>query len=452
MKQLYTLFLLLTYASWTAAQDPALFASIPECAKICTGRLIRASSCAGSDASCICTNTQLQGMIEGCVRQTCTVKQSLTAKNLSSTLCGAPVSNIGSQVKVLNITLFSITAAIALIRLLFKSFSDTNAGWDDYAIIAALLTGIPSVVLVDILLIPNGLDRDIWTLPFDSIATFRRSAYILPILYFLQIGLVKISIIFFLLRIFPRSTTRKLLYGTLIFTALWTVAFILGGALQCQLPSFYWTSWDMKDQKSCLNFSALNWANSLLSIALDAWMLAIPLYEVIHLQLSWRRKLSVSLMFFVGTFVTVVSALRLQSIVHLDRANNPTRDLTAIVYWSSIEQDVGIICSCMPALRKILVRAYPLAFASKNRSSRKHCDYGSYSHDHTGNEGGKETVEGDANRSQKSNTAPNTFHTQTFDVQFEQNLDNDESALVEMGNIARTLSRAHSSNVSEASL
>lgn len=226
----------------------------------------------------------------------------VAAKNISSTLCGAPASNIGSQVKILNITLFSVTAVVALIRLLYQAaFSGNEASWDDYTIIVALLTGIPSVILVDIRLIPNGLGRDIWTVPFDSITEFRRAAYILPILYFLQVGLVKISIIFFLLRIFPRPTTRKLLWGTLIFTGLWTVAFIIGGVLQCQPPSFYWMSWDMKNQTRCLNFSALNWANSILSIILDAWMLAIPLYEVLHLQLSWRRKLSVSLMFFVGT-------------------------------------------------------------------------------------------------------------------------------------------------------
>ncbi|XP_014558611.1 hypothetical protein COCVIDRAFT_14235 [Bipolaris victoriae FI3] len=399
-----------------------------------------------------CVNPRVRSMIEDCVRETCTIKQSLTAKNISSTLCGAPVSNIGSQLKVLNITLFSITAAVAFIRLLFKYFSGANTGWDDNAIIAALLTGVPSVVLVDRLLIPNGLGRDVWTLPFDTITAFRRAAYILPILYFLQAGLVKISILLFLLRIFPRPTTRKLSYGTLVFTSLWTVAFILAGALQCRPPSFYWISWDMKSQKSCIDFGALNWANSVLGIALDTWILAIPLFEVIYVQLSWRRKLGVSLMFFVGTFVTVVSALRLQSIAHLEHADNPTRDMTAIIYWSSIEQDVGILCTCMPTIRRILVRIYPLVFDSKNRSSRTDYDYGSYSHGLTGNGGAIETTEGDANRSQKSNTAPNIFHMQTFDVQFEQNLDNDESALVKMGNLARTPSGVQSSNISEVSL
>lgn len=204
--------------------------------------------------------------------------------------------------KIVNITLFCITAAVALVRLLYKvAFSGTGTGWDDYTIVVALLSGIPSVVLVDTRLIPNGLGKDIWTIPFDSITEFRRTAYILPIIYFLQAGLVKISILLFLLRIFPRPITRKLLWGTIIFTTLWTAAFMLGGVLQCRPPSFYWISWDVKNQKECLNFSALNWANSLLSIALDIWILAIPLYEVIHLQLSWRRKLSISLMFFVGT-------------------------------------------------------------------------------------------------------------------------------------------------------
>lgn len=150
--------------------------------------------------------------------------------------------------------------------------------------------------------------------------------------------------------------------------------------------------------------------------------------------------------------VTVVSALRLQSIVHLDRANNPTRDLTAIVYWSSIEQDVGVLCSCMPVLRKLLVRAYPLAFASKNRSSRRHYDYGSHGNDKAGGLKAKVTMESDMNHSQKSKNTHNTLHIQTIDGQSEQNLDSDESALVELGDFTRTYSGARSSNVSEVSL
>ena len=187
-------------------------------------------------------------------------------------------------------------------RLLYRVLlPDADTGWDDYTVIGALLAGVPSVVLVDIGLLPNGLGKDIWTVPFDDIPTFRRYAYVLPILYFVQIGLVKISILFFLLRIFPKPWTRRLLWGTVIFTTLWSIAFVIGAALQCNPPSFYWLSWDSKNQDRCLNFSALNWANSLSSIVLDVWMLGVPLWEVVHLQLSWRRKLSVSLMFFVGT-------------------------------------------------------------------------------------------------------------------------------------------------------
>lgn len=150
--------------------------------------------------------------------------------------------------------------------------------------------------------------------------------------------------------------------------------------------------------------------------------------------------------------VTVVSALRLQSIVHLDHANNPTWDLTAIIYWSSIEQNIGIICSCMPALRKILVHAYPLAFASKNRSSRRHYDYGSHGNGHIGGAGGKSTIESYTNHSKKSNTVPNILNTQTFDVQTQPNFDTEERALVELRDLSRTSSGAQSSNASEESL
>lgn len=61
-------------------------------------------------------------------------------------------------------------------------------------------------------------------------------------------------------------------------------------------------------------------------------------------------------------------------------------------------------------------------------------------------------IESDATRSKKATTATKISHTRTFELRFEQILDNDESALVEMEDFVRTPSRARSSNVSEASL
>jgi hypothetical protein len=57
--------------------------------------------------------------------------------------------------------------------------------------------------------------------------------------------------------------------------------------------------------------------------------------------------------------VTVVSMLRLQSLVHFSNSTNPTWDQWDVANWSTIEINAGIMCACMPAIRGILVRVFP---------------------------------------------------------------------------------------------
>lgn len=57
--------------------------------------------------------------------------------------------------------------------------------------------------------------------------------------------------------------------------------------------------------------------------------------------------------------VTIVSILRLQSLVTWGNSKNPTYEEWAIVYWSTIEVNVGMICTCLPTLRLVLVRIFP---------------------------------------------------------------------------------------------
>ena len=76
-----------------------------------------------------------------------------------------------------------------------------------------------------------------------------------------------------------------------------------------------WWRWDgeHKDGK-CVDINALGWANAAISIALDAWMLVLPLWQVSLLKLAWKKKLSVALMFFVGTLYVSHLPLSLHSI------------------------------------------------------------------------------------------------------------------------------------------
>lgn len=132
--------------------------------------------------------------------------------------------------------------------------------------------------------------------------------------------------------------------------------------LQCRPISYNWTNWRGEGGGQCVNISAVAWANAAVSIALDLFMLAVPLSQLRALKLHWKKKIGVALMFIVGTFVTIVSIIRLASLVEFRESTNLTWDYWAVSLWSTVEITVGIICACMPSMRLILVRVAPKIF------------------------------------------------------------------------------------------
>jgi hypothetical protein len=55
-----------------------------------------------------------------------------------------------------------------------------------------------------------------------------------------------------------------------------------------------------------------------------------------------------------------VSILRLQALVTFGKSNNATWDNFPVSLWSTVEISVGIMCTCMPTLRLLLVRLFPV--------------------------------------------------------------------------------------------
>ena len=66
--------------------------------------------------------------------------------------------------------------------------------------------------------------------------------------------------------------------------------------------------------------------------------------------------------------VCIVSILRLQSLVEISNSTDPTYDNPSAATWSSVETNIGIICSCLPLLRPLLIRWLPSTFSAAKYS------------------------------------------------------------------------------------
>jgi hypothetical protein len=228
-------------------------------------------------------------------------------KNASMTACGAPIRDRAPGHTAAVTPLVVLTFIAVAIRFGFKIFvSKSDLGSDDWTILAAMLCCIPSLVVTEAGTIPNGLGKDIWTLRPSQITSFAYYFWIMAWIYFLEIALNKLSIVFFYLRIFPTRSAQRILWGTVGFIIMYGTAFVIACICQCRPISYGWRRYVNEEEGHCVNISALTWSNAVMGIALDLWLLAVPLWQIRSLHMSLKKKIGVGVMFFVGTLCVLL--------------------------------------------------------------------------------------------------------------------------------------------------
>lgn len=141
---------------------------------------------------------------------------------------------------------------------------------------------------------------------------------------------------------------------------------------QCSPVSYSWLFWDGAHKGTCINRNAGTWAHACVNILLDLVILAVPLMQLRNLRTTYstRKKIHIFCMFSVGIIVTVVSALRLQSLIVFMQSHNLTYDNLSCVQWSIVEIHVGIICACLPSARVFFARVVPKMLGVTTNDSR----------------------------------------------------------------------------------
>ncbi|CAH0037997.1 unnamed protein product, partial [Clonostachys solani] len=305
----------------------------------------------------------------------CIISAIQVVMNISRIDCDETARDRSIELKVATITVGTVAGLFVMLRFGYKlMISNAILAMDDWLTLAIMIVVIPNLIITTNGTIPNGLGRDIWTLTPDQITTAIRFFFITAVLYFALTTLVKLLFLSFYLKVFPTRVVQQVLWGTFAVTALWGVGFVFLTIFQCQPISYFWQKWDGLHDGTCLDANTIAWANASSGIALDVWILAIPLLQLRKLQLKWKKKIGVVLMFLVGAFVTIISILRLKSLVNFAMSSNATWDYFDVTMWSIIEISVGVMCACLPTVRLLLVRMFP-ALGDSNSRSLVQADY-----------------------------------------------------------------------------
>lgn len=233
--------------------------------------------------------------------------QCPVSRNATEIACATPVKDKSKEFLVVNITFGLITAVVVGLRLGYRLFFSQRRGlldFDDFLILLASPIAIATLAVLLKGLWEHGLGKSVWGVNADSMLDFGVYMYIVEILYLTLLTLVKLTLSVFYLSIFPGKTVRRLLWGTIAFHIAFGLAFMFKGIFQCQPVSYSWTRFNTHDvgpaRGSCVNINASGWVNASVNVAVDFWLIAIPLFEVRKLNLHWKKKVGAALMFMTG--------------------------------------------------------------------------------------------------------------------------------------------------------
>ncbi|KAL6703556.1 hypothetical protein ACN47E_009581 [Coniothyrium glycines] len=342
------------------------FSLLPTCAQRCFNETYTLQSCQplpSSGSSCACEDKQRLNEAKACLSTACSRKDTITALSVITEACNEDIPD--KSVSYRNLILaFYILALVALAAQWVARISVGRLSWLDDG-------NMVLVLLVNTLLFGvcyrmswTGLGRHIWNVPAPKITETLLFFWISEIAYFTALGFIKISFLLFYLQIFPEKRFRRIVSGTICFQVLSMIAFGFAAVFVCSPVNYAWLQWDGEHEGKCINNNTLAFTHAGHSILLDFVALSLPFTQIWKLQLGLKKKIGVLLMFSVGSFVTVVSIIRLRSLVHFANTTDMTWDYLEASLWSVLECQVGIICACMPAMRLGLTRLFPKLLGS----------------------------------------------------------------------------------------
>lgn len=185
----------------------------------------------------------------------------------------------------------------------------------------------------------------------------RHTVYIAEITYIVTLALTKASIVAMYLRIFwAYPPFQFACHVALAFIILPSAGVLLATIFSCRPVPYFWDR-DLRPRGTCIDVTALAYANSALAMAQDLVLIALPIGMLWRLHMSRGRKCYIAVMFAVGSLGVVATAARLRSLAVFGDLSDPSHDYVPVVYFTVVELAAGIICSCLPAVRILLERS-----------------------------------------------------------------------------------------------
>ncbi|KAK4550794.1 hypothetical protein LTR36_000374 [Oleoguttula mirabilis] len=236
----------------------------------------------------------------------------------------------------------------SIIRVFIRSTFGQKYGIDDGLLaIATLFAVIQEAVILGA--VDKGLGKKIDLVSARHVDGIEKSFYTGNILAILVLGLAKLSIASFILRLTPIQRQRQIIFGIVGATILWMALSVFLVALQCNLSH----PWALVGEK-CTGISARLVVIGLLDIVLEIALFSSTILLVADLQTAFINKAVVIIAFAFRLPLIIAIALRIASFSTSGLTTNFTIAEDLYVVWTVTEINYALISATIPILRPFI--------------------------------------------------------------------------------------------------
>ncbi|CAN8106073.1 unnamed protein product [Discula destructiva] len=335
--------------------DLSVLSDLPACSTACL-----AAWCSPVVEACLCANTQPHAVpwdddLNACLESNCTFAEQIVTCGATWKQCKVPLDE--TSLTPLIIITFLVQLSAFIMRVWSMLVRSTRLGYDDVSITIAfilLLCFVPILCLIDY----YGFYANVYTGTVHNLDKSSICFFVFKVFYALAMGWTKIAIVFLYFRILEGRKSRFILWATQAAILLVMCSFIIALGNACKPIWAYWAfSFDVANA-TCLDLWDWGGYYTGLNLALDIWMIVVPVYTISKLKMDKKAKMGVIAMFCLG-FVTM--AMTIMRFVEM-RRNGTTflaDDIMDSLIWSTLEPTVAFVVACMPAIRLVLRSRFP---------------------------------------------------------------------------------------------
>ncbi|KAL1835764.1 hypothetical protein VTJ49DRAFT_6094 [Mycothermus thermophilus] len=267
------------------------------------------------------------------------------------------------------VALLAVTAVV--LRLIARFTSGAGLWWDDYLVLLSLPQAL-GMLIIQGMWAPMGVGYDMpATLP--NLETILKMLVAYELIYSVSISTVKLSVMFFYLRVFVNRGLRIVIKVFLGFVVAWSIANILQVFLICRPFAKTYT---IGIEGECGDQIASFIAIGVFNIVTDVFIITLPLPTVWGLKMSTATKLGLTGVFVVGFLVSVIAVIRIVTLTQLD-LENLTGTMVWADFWSATEPLLAVLCVSMPMLGTLASRIFGRRSSSSYYPGGSSSPYGS---------------------------------------------------------------------------